>query len=172
MTLRRRVHRLTPAQRRRAERSYLAARRIAGAFARHYPRVGLDWDSLAGEAVCQAASTWRRVAGGAPWHCHLASRVRGACLDELRRLPRAVLVPLPALLHAEDLPVGWELESEDAVLALLARLPIAHQRVMRPLCLDAGSLTTNEAGRRLGLDGSTVRNYRQAAVARLREVTG
>ena len=172
---------LTPARRRLARRYWPSAQRIAASLARRY-RVPIDWESMAAVGLCHAAARWEKGVGRA-WSSWLYLHIRGACLDEIQRLrPLGYRTTADApSVHslgeesegleplADELPVGWEIESEDAVLVMLAELPAHVQRVMHAACLDAGSLRSHEAGRRLGVDGGTVRRYRHLAISRWRE---
>ena len=113
---------------------------------------------------------------GATFRDWAGRRIRGAVLDEMRRLRnahkmqgvrRAVpLGPLPAgdheALHAAEGPVGWEVESADAVEGMARRLPPRLADALRVSYLDA-SVGRRRSDRLQAACGRAVRRLREVS---------
>jgi DNA-directed RNA polymerase specialized sigma24 family protein len=127
------------------------AKRIAGA---HYRRSEQhDADAVYSAALwglCCAAREWNGIDSFIGFAAYLVPmRMRDALRGETRRMRRdgkLVCRPQPAHfpdgdaahLATPEEPVGWELESEDAVLVLTERLPPEQRARMRDHFLHAG----------------------------------
>lgn len=85
----------------------------------------------------------------------------------------SIAVSLIDLLPSDDLPVGWEIESEDEVLAILGNLPAGRAyEGLRWFYLRADCQTLRRAGEAAGLTESRMSQARGEAVRLLREMLG
>lgn len=78
-------HRLTPAQRRRADRFAWLALHLARPFQRRRPDAHDELESAAMLGLTQASLRWR-AKHGVKFQTYAKSRINGAMLDELERL--------------------------------------------------------------------------------------
>lgn len=72
-------------------------------------------------------------------------------------------------IPAGELPVGWEIEGEDAIQVWSRRLPREYGAAIRAYYLDAETPTMREAGVRLGVSESLVSQRCKGAWAMLAE---
>jgi hypothetical protein len=149
-------------------------------------RKGLDRhaDDLAGAALlglAEAAASFEEGMG-ASFRTHAFNRARGAVLDEIRRIAngglagwnsrRGASAPVEAAGLADELvdavlPVGWEIESEDAVRARLAALG-RDGEVLADYLLRADCRTLDGLGVLHGLSGRRAGEITMRAFDRLR----
>lgn len=169
--------------------------RFVQAVARKYcERAGLyagsqdPYISAAYYALCKAARDWK-LGFGCTFKSYLYMRVLGELRDtgrmELPKGYRKTDLELPNVLESgfsaipsgpdmsdelfrsEDLPVGWEIESEDAVRTLLKRVPTDHhmRRVLEGVWLRG--LMQKELADELGVTQSRVSQIYNAGMVYL-----
>jgi hypothetical protein len=74
---------------------------------------------------------------------------------------------LPAI-GSDELPVGWETESQDAVEGIARALPARHGEVVRAMALEAGC-TFAAAGARIGRSEAVAWRMHAEAIEILRQ---
>jgi RNA polymerase sigma factor (sigma-70 family) len=168
------------------------ARRVAYAWGRRFRYLWDEFESAAVLALWSCARRYDPTRGS--FHGWAAARINGACRDAcrdarpkgFRRADHAAVLGglaepefvaglpdedgVPSLDNLTDdaLPVGWELESADAVESLTAGLPFAEREAVRMYFLDAGA--TNEVvARALGCGMTYASTRRAAGMRRLRD---
>jgi RNA polymerase sigma factor (sigma-70 family) len=188
--------RLTAEQRGLAEEHWEYALKIAEWFARRYPAIELDWEGAVGVGICEAAESYRSGEGTA-FKTHAGTRCRGACLDLMRSqrikgygriagylgapaitslyaplwtTAEGMVVRRDHLVASEDLPVGWELESQEEVKRLTRSLPGRFGVAIRLLYLHAETGRQKATAAALGLSESRVNQIHSRAIETLREV--
>jgi len=112
---------------------------LCTASARFDPTRGLPFGTFAGQCITGAM----RNAIRDEWPKGYRRGERRAGAPRSRRLSKA--------LASTDLPIGWELESEDAVNALSRSLPPKVAGAVRTFYTRADALRMKDAGRLLGV---------------------
>lgn len=156
------------------------AMRIAGVWAKQFRWLRDEFRSAAGMALWKCARRYRPERGQL-FHNYVRKRVWGACQDACRdALPqgfrrkehaaRRAGTPEPEffagipddhgrlsldLLPSRELPVGWELESADAVDELTRKLTSRQRDAVRLYFLGAG-MTLGRVGKVMGCAESNV----------------
>lgn len=178
------MNRLTDEERDLAAAHYDFARKIANRMqAGKPPGVAAEIESAALLGLCAAAAKFD-PARGVTFRTYAGHVVRGAVLDMLRaETPRGYKSPagrkkiLPkvrstsaVLAHAIDngeLPVGWELDSADAVDGMIAKAPRHTREAVRLYFL--GGKRMKDVGRTLGVCESRASQMVTAALKELAE---
>jgi DNA-directed RNA polymerase specialized sigma subunit len=154
------------------------ARRIAGRVARTAPHLAEDLESAALLGLVHAARTWDPSAG-VPFSAHAAIRCRGEAREfrrkwgatgtTRRRSTRRPPAAEPLVDVADDAPpVGWEVDSADAVDAVARRLPPRVGEAVRRRFLCADGRTFEGVGRAMGLSTSGAQKLIDEAAGILR----
>lgn len=169
------MKRLDEAQRELAAAHVWLAEKLAHRFARSCPRLFDTALSAAMLGLCDAALRYAPDRGSR-FKSFAHRRIVGAMLDSARmELPQGFRrqkdAARPALsldaatetgetlagvVASGELPVGWEIESEDAVNALSRRLPVRHAQALRTFYTRADGVTHKLTGRLLGVCESRV----------------
>lgn len=168
---------LAETQREIAEAVYPALLKIAERFAAKFPHLREEFLSAAGETACRVARRYD-PACGAKLEAYGSRRMNGACLDVMRncgsilgthRVGKTVNRTPPPVesihrfdaaegrrfdIPSDELPVGWEAESEDFVLATTRDLPGKYRDVVRKKLLHAATPTFGALGKEMGLDST------------------
>lgn len=175
--------RLTPAQRELAgdPRHVRYALNRARRMSRSCPRRLAEMESSALWGLVRAAATFD-PSRGVSFLTHATPRIVGEIVGGERthsghghsgrpgHRGRSRHVRRTELLSSRELPVGWELESADAVGALCAYLSPGNRAVLLPLLTRCDAASQKAAARLLGLDPSRASQARSAALAHLRKV--
>lgn len=181
---------LTPEQRELVAAHVKLAEVLAGRFARKCPWMADAALSAAFVGLCAAALKYDPARGA--FSTFASPRIAGAILDaarnelpkgfrrDKRRAPGTLSLSEPLsrddagrpltgfdTLESGELPVGWELESEDAVNALSAGLQRHERRTVRTFYLRCAAVTMKHAGVLLGVTESSVSFRLKAAHAEL-----
>lgn len=175
--------RLSAAQRALAASHVWLAEALARAFARKCPHERDTAISGAMDGLCQAAGAFA-PGRGVPFAAYARARIAGAILDAVRMekpkgFRRSADAPTvgslntdlgsgdtPAdLLAADELPVGWELESIEETETLAARLPGRSGEAARLFFTRCDTATCRRAGRLMNLTESRVSQLLHEAVA-------
>lgn len=193
---------LTAAQREIAgsPESIEIANQIAARMSRRFPRAAEEYRSAAMLGLCAAAASYRPDRG--EWAAWAARIVTGRVLDWVRDelqlgmgisrdahkeglAPKVVQTSVPAgdqgsrqatladMLASDEMPVGWEIESQDTVEVFSRRMPREHGRVLRAYLLRAeyDGLLKNVA-ENMGLSESRLSQVITDATTMLREREG
>lgn len=140
------------------------------------PARGAKFATFARPRIAGAVVDWVRRASG---HGQGAGRTRlaaGAARPPVRLYVLAEAMsgtddPVleDEVLESPDLPVGWELESEDEVRRWCRRLPGRWAAVLQSLLLDAACGGQAGAGRKHGVSASRASQIVTGALAMMRE---
>ena len=190
--------RLTPEQQAMAaEPGVIAlARRMAIRKAKTSPVPLEDLCSAALLAVVEAARSFDSGRGVA-FHRHASRRIEGAMKDLLRDehlsgygrswLERNPGVDRPSVqsldasigldgrrtigdeLASDDLPVGWEVDSLDAVESMIGTMPVECREAARLYFTNAGTRLMAEVAERFGVSSTTVKTRISRGLAAIRE---
>lgn len=168
-------YRLTDEQRDLAAQWWPYAIKVARRIGARYPGCRVDWEGAAAVAVCSAARTFdpeRKLS----FKTHLAPRVLGACIDEMRRVhgyrwnSRMQLPDLLPLEHdpvQSSLPVGWQYEYEDWLQKMMRALSWSYRRYSAAVLEQDVHIPT--LARELGCSESWLNMVRRKALACIRD---
>lgn len=167
-------------------------------YARRCPGEADDIRAAALVGLCDAASRFD-PARGLRFSTYAAQRIRGAILDHMREAtsggmgcPRGMMrrndkpevkslaaiatfsdngspLTFAEIIPAGELPVGWEIESEDTVTVYAARFPPKYAVALRAYYLRADVPTMRAASAELGLSEGRVSQMLTQAANTLRE---
>lgn len=189
--------RLTDEQAELAGEHWDKAMQLARMYAGKRPSFGLDWESAAAVALCEAALRFEPEQGNKFW-TFASHRIKFAFID-LMRAERAKgygrnwdFDDAPAVLSldcvlpyesgdptrkrsltwhdvtpSDDLPTGWEERSVDFVYGTTERLSKAPREILR--LYYCHGLTLKQAGERVGVGESRASQIHAAALEFLRE---
>ncbi len=165
------------------------ARLVARRYARQMPPLADEFEGEALLALCQVARRFD-PARGLAFATLAVPRIDGACRDlcrswgrgpgwhaHLRRTgiePPRFAGPADAAaiagMDSGDLPVGWEVESEDAVLAMVSRAGYGPPRaILVRQYLHADTRTVPAAARHFGRSRDTGCRWRAVALDAIRK---